>query len=129
MKKLLGEKMDQLQEWGVLAYPEQLGVRAEFLSPSMIVPKVEKNSWCLVTDFSSLNKFVIKPQGTSPTIQEAKDFIAKKKYHDHLDLSNWFYQSGMDRKDIQFLGTVHPFKGVMVYSAEPMGLNGAPEHS
>ena len=60
---------------------------------------------------------------------QAKDFIARKKYHVHLDLSNWFYQSGMDRKDIQFLGTVHPYKGVMVYSAEPMGLNGAPEHS
>ena len=31
MKKKLGDKMDQLLEWGVLTYPEHAGVRVEFL--------------------------------------------------------------------------------------------------
>ena len=80
-------------------------------------------------DFSALNKFIINPQGISPTIQEAKDFLARAKYVINLDLSNWFYQSGMDRQYIQFLGTVHPYKGVLVYSCESQGLRGSPEHS
>ena len=129
MKKKLGDKMDQLLEWGVLTYPEHAGVRVEFLCPSMIVPKIDPDTWRLITDFSALNKFIINPQGISPTIQEAKDFLARAKYVINLDLSNWFYQSGMDRQDIQFLGTVHPYKGVLVYSCEPQGLRGSPEHS
>ena len=129
MKQKLAEKMDKLHSYGVLQYPEQVGVTPEFISPSMILPKQEPGEWRLVTDFSSLNKFVTKPQNISPTIQEAKDFLAKSKYHIHVDLSNFFYQSGMDRADIQYLGTVHPYNGLMLYVCEPMGLNGAPEHS
>ena len=129
MRKLLGAKLDKLMDWGVLAYPEHVGVRVEFVSPSKLLPKAEPNEFRVVTDFSNLNKHIIKPQGVSPTIQEAKDALAKAPYHIHLDLSNWFYQSGMSREDIQYLGTVHPFKGVVVYRAEPQGLNGSPEHA
>ena len=35
MKKELATKMDKLHDWGVLVYPETVGV-CEFLSPSMI---------------------------------------------------------------------------------------------
>ncbi len=110
MKKKLGEKLDQLIEWGVLVYPEKVGVRVEFVSPSKILPKAEPDEFRAITDFSPLNKFVIKPQGVAPTIQEAKDALAKAKYHCHLDLSIWFYQSGMAREDMQILRarTPHP---------------------
>ena len=129
MKKLLGEKMDKLRSFGVLRFPEEVGVTPEFVSPSMLLPKQEPGEWRLVTDLSGLNKFTKKPEGKHPTIQEAKEFLAKKKYAIHVDLSNFFYQSGMEREDIQYLATVHPFDGLMVYVCEPMGLNGAPEHS
>ena len=129
MKKQLGAKMDKLMSWGVLQFPEHSGVRPEFISPSMLVPKQEKGEFRLITNFSSLNKFIKKPRGTAPTIQEAKDFLAKFDLHIHLDLSNFFYQSGLDRKDMQYLGTVHPYKGIVLYSCEGQGINGAPEHS
>ena len=89
MKRKLGDKMDKLLSWGVLQFPEHLGVKPEFISPSMIIPKQEKNEFRLVTNFSSLNKFIKKPRGTSPTIQEAKDFLARHRLHIHLDLANF----------------------------------------
>ncbi len=128
-KKLLGEKMDKLLSWGVLAYPEKVGVRVEFVSPSMLRPKENPNDFRMVTDLVGLNQFIKPPPASHPTIKEARDALATANYHIHLDLSNWFYQSGMDRKDIQFLGTVHPSKGILVYTVEPQGLTGASEHA
>ena len=129
MRRKLGEKMDKLRSYGVMAFPEEIGVVPEFVSPSMILPKEEPGEWRLVTDMSGLNKFIDKPLNKHPTIQDAREFLAKKRFAIHVDLSNFFYQSGMEREDIQYLATVHPFLGVMVYTCEPMGLNGAPEHS
>ena len=129
LKRKLSDKMNILMDWGVLAFPEHAGVKVEFISPSMLVPKMEKGEFRLVTNFCSLNKFIIKPKSTSPTIQEAKDFLARFRYHIHLDLSNFFYQNGLNREDVQFMGTIHPFKGVVVYTCEAQGINGAAEHS
>ena len=39
MNDLLAQKMDTLEQWGVLAKLESLGVSVEFVSPSLIVPK------------------------------------------------------------------------------------------
>ena len=33
------------------------------------------------------------------------------------------------REDMQYLGTLHPTKGILTYSAEPQGLTGSPEHA
>ena len=35
----------------------------------------------------------------------------------------------MSREDIQYLGTLHPTRGILCYSAEPQGLQGSPEHA
>ena len=51
MNQLLAEKMDQLESWGVLANPEQVGVSVEFVSPSMLIPKPDSNNeYRMVTD-------------------------------------------------------------------------------
>ena len=42
MLKIMGEKMDRLEEWGVLKKPEEIGVVPEFVVPSMLMPKSEK---------------------------------------------------------------------------------------
>ena len=64
---------------------------------------------------------------TSATIAQARSRIAKAEYVIHLDLSNYFYQSGMQKSDCKYLGTVHPFKGLRVYTCDPQGLKGASE--
>ena len=83
----------------------------------------------LVTDFTPLNIHIKKLQTVSPTIKEAKEKLAKYKFHIQLDLSNYFYQGGMKIEDCQYLATPHPFKGLRVYTCEPQGLRNASEHS
>ena len=122
MLKVLGEKMDNLESWGVLRRPEDLGIIPEFVVPSLLVPKQEKGEFRLVTDFTSLNKYIKKLATISPSIQEAKEKIAKYKYHVFLDLSNYYYQGGVSVEDSQYLATIHPFKGLLCYTVSPQGL-------
>lgn len=122
MMKILGEKMDTLESWGVLRKPEDLGIIPEFVVPSLLVPKQEKGQWRIVTDFSSLNQHIKKLPAVSPSIQEAKEKLAKFKYHVFLDLSNYYYQGGVSIEDSQYLATIHPFKGLMCYTVSPQGL-------
>ena len=129
MMHLLAEKMDTLERWGVLRKPEDLGIVPEFVVPSMLTPKTEPNQYRLVTDFTALNKFIKKLPTISPNIQDAKKKIAKYSYHVFLDLSNYYYQGGVKITDSQYLGTVHPFKGLMVYTTEPQGLLNSGEHA
>ena len=129
MMKIMGEKMDKLEEWGVLVKPEDIGVTPEFILPSMLMPKSEKDEWRLVTDFTALNIHIKKLETVAPTIKEAKEKLAKYKYHIQLDLSNYYYQGGMKIEDCQYLATPHPFKGLRVYQCEPQGLKNAGEHA
>lgn len=55
--------------------------------------------------------------------------LAKYKHHVFLDLSNYYYQGGVKIEDSQYLATIHPFKGLMVYTVEPQGLLNSGEHA
>ena len=132
MNNKLADRMDELEDMGVLAFPESIGVEVAFLSPSFLIPKdrdvpEDKLEYRLLTDFSHLNTFIKKPVSLSQTISKARLDIARANYFIAMDFSNFFYQSGMRRRDIQYLGTVHPYKGVMVYTCLPQGLKGSSE--
>ena len=129
MMKIMGEKMDKMEEWGVLVKPEEIGVVPSFVVPSMLVPKPEKGEWRLVSDFTPLNIHIKKLPVVTPTIQEAKQMLAKFRYHIQLDLSNYFWQGGMKEEDSRYLATPHPYKGLRIYAVEPQGLRNASEHS
>ena len=127
LKKELGDLMDRLIDYGVLQTPEDVGVTPEFISPSLIVPKAEEGEFRLVTDFSNLNKYIKKYPSTSPSFADTKSLLARKKYFVHLDLSNFFFQSGMDNKDVMYLCTYHPYRGVLCYVCSPQGLRNSSE--
>ena len=129
MNLLLAQKMDQLEQWGVLVEPELVGVSVHFVSPSMLVPKPDSKDYRMVTDFASLNRYIKRVPNTSATIAQAKARIARANFVVHLDLSQYFYQNGMQLDDCKYLGTVHPFKGLRVYTCDPQGLKGASERS
>ena len=129
MNKLMAEKMDILEEWGVLVCPEKVNVAVEFVSPSMLVPKVDSKDLRLVTDFAALNLYIKRVPNTSASMAQARARIARANYVIHLDFSNYYYQNGLQKQDIKYLGTVHPFKGLRVYTVDPQGLKGAGERS
>jgi len=109
--------------------PEKVGVQVEYVSPSLLVPKPDKGEFRVVTDFSSLNGYLKRIPNTSASIAQARSRISKARYVIHLDLANYFYQNGLQHEDIKYLGTVHPFKGLRVYTCDPQGLKGASERS
>ena len=129
MQKTLADKMDKLIEWGVLVKADDIGVSVEHISASLLVPKTDGDGFRMVNDLSRLNTFIGKEPATSPSMQDVKNAIARKKHVAHLDLSNYFYQGGMRRQDAQFLGVIHPFNGLYVYVCEPQGLRNASEHA
>ena len=129
MQKQLADKMDKLIEWGVLVKAEDIGVSVEHISASLLVPKTDGDGYRMVNDYSRINNFIGKCPATSPSMQDVKDAIARKKFVTHLDLSNYFYQGGMRRCDAQFLGVIHPFNGLFVYVCEPQGLRNVSENA
>ena len=129
MKDILAKKLDDLMDWGVLVRPEEYNISVEKISPSLVVPKSEPGQYRVVTDFTGVNVHIKKVPSLTPTIAEAKQAMAKSKYVIMMDLSNYFYQSGVVAEDAQYLGTMHPFKGVLVYSCQAQGVKGASEYS
>ena len=127
MKVKMAEKMDDLERDGVLCCPEELGISVEYVNPSLLVPKQEAGDFRFVTDFGGLNQVIRKSPSASPSISEAKRALASKPFHVHLDLSQYFYQAGVRAEDAQYLGVIHPFKGLRVYTKKPMGLKNASE--
>ena len=127
--KTMAELMDTMESMGVLAKPEDVGIVPSFVVPSLLVPKPGKNEWRFVSDFTPLNIHIKKFETISPGINEAKRTLAKFKFNIEMDLSNYFWQGGMRKEDMQYLATPHPFKGLRVYTVEPQGLRNASEHS
>ena len=69
------EHFDQLEELGVLAKPEAVGVNVEYVNPSFLVKK-SNNSFRLVTAFTEVGKYC-KPQPTLlPTVDSTLRTIA-----------------------------------------------------
>ena len=123
----MGRLMDTLVNYGVLQRPEDIGVTPVVVSPSLLVPKNDAGEYRLVTDLSGLNKHIKKFPSISPTIQEARDALARKKFFIHMDLANFFFQCGVENTDSKFLATFHPFKGLLVYVVTPQGMKNASE--
>ena len=87
----------------------------------MLVPKSTKGHR-FVSDLTGLNKFVRCFGSSSPTIKDAKNELARKKYFIEVNLSNYYYQGGLKRGDCAYLVVQHPTRGIMVYTASPKGL-------
>ena len=129
MLQLMAKKMDELEDWGVLAKPESLGVVPKHVVPSMLLPKTGcPGEYRLVSDFTSLLPHIKKLETVAPSLKDVKTKIGQAKYHVELDFSNYFWQGGMPIEDIPYLATPHPFGGLRVYTVEPQGIRNASEH-
>jgi hypothetical protein len=120
--------MDEMEKWGVLKKPHDLGITVRTVHTSYLVPKTD-GSYRFVTDFTSLLPFIGKIEVVSPTIPQAKRMLSSFKYFVELDLSHCFWQGKMSPADSCYLATPHPFGGLRVYSREPQGIRNASEHN
>ena len=118
------EHFDQLEELGVLAKPEAVGVNVEYVNPSFLVKK-SNNSFRLVTAFTEVGKYC-KPQPTLlPTVDSTLRTIANWKYLIKTDLKSAYYQIPLSKESMKYCGTVSPYKGTRVYTRCAMGMPGS----
>ena len=118
------EHFDLLEELGVLAKPEVVGVNVEYVNPSFLVKK-SNNSFRLVTAFTEVGKYC-KPQPTLlPTVDSTLRTIANWKYLIKTDLKSAYYQIPLSKESMRYCGTVSPYKGTRVYTRCAMGMPGS----
>ena len=122
----LQESADNLENLGVLAKPEDLGVVVKFASPSFLVEKAEKESR-FVTSFVELSQYTNIPPTTSSTCDEVLRTLSSFKFIIKTDLTKSFFQIPLSKSSIPYLGIVTPFKGLRVYTRSAMGMPGSSE--
>jgi hypothetical protein len=123
----LQDKMDELEELGVLAKPESVGVTVQYVSPSFLVKKPGGGSR-LVTAFNNIGSYT-KPLPTRVTsCDDVLRFLAQWKYILKTDMTKQFYQLPMRVSSMKYLGVVTPYKGIRVYTRAAMGMPGSTEH-
>jgi hypothetical protein len=120
----LQRKFDELEESGVFAKPEQVGISVEYLNLSFLVQKPSGGSR-LVTAFGEVGQYAKPQPSLMPNIDGTLRDIARWKYIVKSDLLKSFYQIPLAKSSMKYCGVVTPFKGVRVYTRCAMGMPGS----
>lgn len=134
--KLLQDKMDQLEEMGVLARPEDVGVTIEYVSPSFLVGKAHGSNdgvpsidnQRFVTAFGGVAQYAKRPPSCSQRSEQVLRFLAKWDYIIITDMTKQFFQMPVTKASMKYLGVLTPYKGLRVYTRAAMGMPGSTEH-
>ncbi len=124
---LLQSKMDELESMGVLARPEDINVKVEYVSPSFLVKKTD-DDFRLVTAFNTIGTYAKPLPSKSTATEDILRFLAQYRYIIKTDMTKQFFQLPMERSSLKYLGVVTPFKGLRVYTRAAMGMPGSTEH-
>ena len=118
---------DKLEQLGVLARPEDVGVVVKVVSPSFLVKKPD-GGHRFVTAFNSLSQYVKILPTASTSCDSVLQKISLFTYLIKTDLTKSFFQIPLAKSSIPYLGTVTPFKGLQVYLRSAMGMPGSSEY-
>lgn len=125
--RLLQDKMDELEDMGVLAKPEDVNITVEYSSPSFLVKK-DDGSLRLVTAFNTIGTYARPPPSQSTSTDHIMTFLTGFNYIIKTDMTKQFFQLPMMKSSMKYLGTLTPFKGLRVYTRAAMGMPGSTEH-
>ena len=125
--QLLQQKMDELEEMGVLAKPESVGVTIEYASPSFLVKKTDGDHR-LVTAFNTIGTYARPLPSRSTSSTTVLSFLSRFPYIIKTDMTKQFFQLPMEKSSMKYLGTLTPYKGLRVYTRAAMGMPGSTEH-
>ena len=120
----LQDKFDSLEQQGVFARPEDIGITVEYLNPSFLIKK-KSGGYRLVTAFSDVGRYSKPQPSLMPNVDSTLRSIAQWKYIICTDLTSAFYQIPIDENSIKFCGVVTPFRGVRAYVRSAMGMPGS----
>ena len=110
----------------MLAKPEEVGVEVEYVPPSFLVKKPDRNHR-LVTVFNNLSESTRILPTASTSCSEVLRKNSSWKYFIKSDLTKSFFQIPMAKSSMKYLGTVTPYKGLRVYTRSAMDMPGSSE--
>lgn len=120
----LQHKFDELEDAGVFAKPEDVGVTVEYLNPSFLVKK-PSGGYRLVTAFADVGRYSKPQPSLMPDVDSTLRSIAQWKYLIATDLTSAFYQIPLSPQSRKYCGVATPFRGVRVYTRCAMGMPGS----
>lgn len=120
----LQQKFDDLENQGVFARPESLGITAEYLNPSFLVKK-SSGGFRLVTAFADVGRYSKPQPSLMPDVDSTLRNIAQWKYLITSDLTSAFYQIPLSKSSMKYCGVATPYRGVRVYTRCAMGMPGS----
>ena len=120
----LQSKFDELYKQGVFVRPEEVGITAEYVSPSFLVSK-KSGGYRLVTVFSELGQYAKPQPALMTTPEEVLRKIGQFECICWGDLTQAYYQMLLDKLSMKYVGVCTPFRGVYIYTRAVMGLPGS----
>ena len=111
----LQRKFDELENQGVFARPESLGITAEYLNPSFLVKKTS-GGFRFVTAFAEVGRYSKLQLLLMPDVDSTLRSIARWKYLITSDLTNAFYQIPLSKSSMKYCRVATPYRGVRVYT-------------
>ena len=118
---------DDLENLGVLAKPEEVGVVVENVSPSFLVDKPGGGKR-FVTSFIGIAAYTKKPPSRVTSCQSVLRFLARWKFIIKTDMTKQFFQMLLQKRSMKYAGIITPYKGVRVYTRAAMGMPGSTEY-
>ena len=113
-----------MEQQGVLARPEYVGVAVEHVSPSFLVRK-PSGGHHLVTAFTTTGEYSKTLPTVMPSVEETLRTIPKCKYIIATDLCDAFYQIPREEDSRKLCSTATPFKVLRVYTVSAQFIPGS----
>ena len=117
--------MDDLENMGVVAKPEDVDVTVEYVSPSFLIKK--EDDYRLVTAFNMIGTYAKPSPSRSTSSEDVLRFLARFPYIIKTDMTKQFFQLPMKKSSMKYLGVLTPYKGMRVYTRAAMGMPGSTE--
>jgi len=95
------------------------------VSQTFIIPKNDTSEWCLVVDYSAINKGTIKNQYPLPCIEDLLDHLHEACFFTKMDLTTGYHQVRMHASDTWKTAFKTKF-GIFEWLVMPFRLTNAP---
>ncbi len=105
--KELQQKFNDLEEAGVFARPEDLGIQVEYLNPSFLIKK-PSGGHRLVTAFADVGRYSKPQPSLMPNVDSILRQIGQWKYLITCDLTKAFYQIPRSKDSMKYCGVATP---------------------
>ena len=120
----LQQKIDELEDIGVFAKPEEAGVTVEYLNICFLIKK-PSGGHRLVTSFGEVASYSKPQPSLMPNVDGVLRSVAQWKHVIVTDLLQAFYQIPLAKGSQKYCGIASPFKGIRVYQRCAMGMPGS----